>query len=158
VVEGGGVVPLRAGCDLERAHLVDRVDGRDVEGQRGEPALAAGLLRHGEVTVPGLVLSPGERDVEADLHDLVVGAEHRRADAAHPGVVHEVEEPADLLRVDLDVPAFRSASHRTALAAARLLERGLHVLTQVGDPFAAECALAGGDAVGVKRLDLGLEP
>lgn len=55
VVEVVAVVPVRAGGDLEGRHLRSDVDGRDVEGQRGEPPVAPRLRRGGEVTVPGLV-------------------------------------------------------------------------------------------------------
>jgi hypothetical protein len=73
-------------------------------------------------------------------------------------VVHEVDEAADLLRVHLDVPALRAASHGTAFAPAGFLVRDLHVLSEIRHPLAAERPFAGGDPVGVERLDLGLEP
>src|SRR5690349_7156934 len=63
------VVPLRAQCDLERAHLGSRVDRGDVEGERVEPPAGEGGIRRPEVAVPGLVLRAGERDVEPDLDD-----------------------------------------------------------------------------------------
>jgi hypothetical protein len=118
VVELRAVVHCVPGRDLERSHVVGGVDAGHVDRQRGQPALAPGLLRHREVAVPRLVHRAGERDVEADLDDLVVGAEHLGRDVDDPRVGREVGEAADLLGVHLDVPALRPAADGAALARA----------------------------------------
>jgi hypothetical protein len=60
--------------------------------------------------MPGLALCALEGRVEADLDDLVIGAAHRLAHADDPRMGDEVDEAAEGLRVDLDIPASRSPS------------------------------------------------
>jgi hypothetical protein len=115
--------------------------------------LLVGLRRRREVSVPRLVLRAGERDVEADLHDLVVGPQHRLADRRHPGVADQVDEPTQLLGMDLHVVALRSAADGSALAADRLIEGGQDVGVHVCGPLPGESALVGDDAVGVQTSD-----
>jgi len=90
--------------DLEGPHVLGRVHRGDVDGQRGQPALGPGRLGYREVAVPGLVHRTGERDVEAQLDDLVVRAEHLGRDLHDPRVGGQVGEATNLLRVHLDIP------------------------------------------------------
>ena len=92
-------VPLRAGRDLEGAHLLGHVHAGQVEGERVEAPPAQGRLGGREVAVPGLQLGPWPRHVEAELDDAVVGAQHRLAHRHHPGVRAELGEAAQPLRV-----------------------------------------------------------
>ena len=96
------------------------VDRRQVERQAVEAPALQRRLGRGEVAVPGLVGGAGERDVEADLDDPVVGPEHRLAHGDEPGVRGDVDEAADPLRLDLDVEALRAraAGPRPATALA----------------------------------------
>ena len=73
--------------------------------------------------MPGLVGGAREGDVEADFDDPVVGPEHRLADGDEPGMGGDVDEAADPLRMDLDIPALRAARQRAAGHLPRLLEQ-----------------------------------
>ena len=64
--------------------------------------------------MPGLVGRARERNVEADLDDLVVGTEHRLAHGNEPGMGGDVDEAADALRLDLDIEALRPARQGAA--------------------------------------------
>lgn len=104
------LLPLGAGRDDERPHVGCGVDQGDVDGERRQSAVAVGLGRGGEVAVPRLVGRPGERHVEAHLDDGELGPEDGAGDAEHPGVGGELGEAAQLLGVDLGVPALRPAT------------------------------------------------
>lgn len=100
--------------------------------------------------MPGLVGGAGEGDVEADLDDFVVGAQHRFADGDEPGMGGDVDEAAHPLRVDLDVEALRTARQRSSGDRPRLFEKRLDVLAHLVGPFRAEGALQRDDAVAVE--------
>src|SRR5690349_17180479 len=150
VLEVGLVVELRAERDLERAHFLDGVHAGEVEGQRVEPPLLASDLGHREVAVPRLVDRARLRDVEAELDDAVVGAEHRLAHRDHPRMGDQVDEPAQLLGVNFHVIAVRTAADRAAGPGQRLGERAVDVLAHRVGPLGRERAGTGGDAVTVE--------
>jgi hypothetical protein len=149
------VVPLRAGRDLEWTHVRRHVDAGEIEGQRGDAAVAPGLRRRGEVAMPGLVHRALEGGVEADLHDFVFGAEHVPAHRRDPRVRAEVSEAAEGLRMDFHVPAERATANSAAWALDRLPERRHHVLAHALGPVAGERALQRHDSVAVKDLAVG---
>ncbi len=116
--------------------------------------LLSRLTWHLKVAVPRLVFGALERQVEPDLDELVLGPQHRLGYRFDPRVRHELGKPADLLGMDLDVPALRSARYGAALTLPGRLERGHHVMPHSNDPFAWKRTLAGGDAIPVDRLDV----
>src|SRR4051812_3410394 len=89
-----------------------------------------------EVAVPRLIFCALERDVEADLHDLVTRPEHGFAHCAHPRMRGEVSESAERLRMRFHVPAARSAADRAAGTLNGLPEGGHHFVAQLVYPFA----------------------
>ena len=126
------------------------VDRGQVEGERVEPPALRRRLRGREVAVPGLVGGAGEGDVEADFDDPVIGPEHRLADGDEPGMGGDVDEAADPLGMDLDIPALRPARQGAAGHALRLLEQPADILPHPLDPGPREGALEGDDAVAVE--------
>ena len=72
MLELGRLVPLGAGGDLERAHVLGGVDAGEVEGERIQAPADDRLRGRREVAVPGLVHGAGVGHVEAYLHDPVV--------------------------------------------------------------------------------------
>jgi hypothetical protein len=143
-------LPLRARRDLERAHVGRGVDRGQVEGERGQLPLGVGLGRRREVAVPWLVLGAGERDIEAELHDLVVGAQDRLAHAGDPRVADQVDEAAQRLGVHLDVEAMRAAADRAAWPGRGLRKRGVNVLAHRGRPRQRERTPQRADAAAVE--------
>jgi len=126
------------------------VHRRQVEGEAVQAAALQGRFGSREVAVPRLVGSAGERDVEADLDDPVVGAENRAAHRDEPGVGGDVDEAADALGLDLDVPALGAARQGAARDCARLLEQRHDLIVHAVGPFGRECAGKGDDPVAVE--------
>jgi len=114
------------------------------------------LGRRREVAVPGLVHRTSEGDVEPDLNDLVVRTQDGLGHGGDPRVADQVDEAAELLRVDLYVVAAGTPADGPALAVAGLLEGGHDVLVHRRRPVPGERPSAGDDAVGVQpRHQLG---
>ena len=103
---------------------------------------SGGRLGHGEVAMPGLVGGAGEGNVEADLDDPVVGAEHSLADRDEPGMGDDLDEAADPLGLDLDIEALRPARQGAARNLPRFLEQRLDILAHPVGEAGAEGALA----------------
>ena len=85
--------------------------------------------------MPGLVLGALERSVEADLDDLVIGAEHRLAHGRDPLMAREFREAAEVLRMDLHIPAARPAAHGAPAPLDRFPEGARDVLAHVLGPL-----------------------
>src|SRR3954452_18617186 len=107
--------------------------------------------------MPGLVTSALEREVETDLDEPVVGPEDSFGDGRDPGVGHEIEEAADLLGIDLDVPPPATAADRSMRSLDGRPEGGHQVLVEPFDPFPGKRPLATDDPVTLDRLDVGVD-
>ena len=101
--------------------------------------------------MPGLVGGAGEGDVEADFDDPVIGPEHRLAHGDEPGMGGDVDEAADPLGMDLDIPALRPARQRAAGHLAAPPRTGVPISSRIRSTQGArEGALQGDDAVAVE--------
>ena len=153
MVEVVSGVPLRPGCDLERTHLVGRVDRGEVERQRREPASSCRVSRRArEVAVPRLLPSlrgtgcrtrprrsgsPAPARLSQTARDPGMVEPGRRSHAAPRGWISTYQR-------------CRAAADRAALARARLLEGHVDVLAELVHPLAGERSLAGDDALGLE--------
>lgn len=127
------LIPFCTGCNLERPMFGMRINRRNIEGERIQPAPSGGRLRYGKVAVPRLVGRPWKGNVEPDFDDPVVGAEHRFAHGDEPGMARDIHEAGHPLRMHLDIEARRTARQGAAG----------HVLDLVPDR-----PDVGGDAIG----------
>jgi hypothetical protein len=72
--------------------------------------------------VPRLVRSAWERNIEADLYNLVLRPKQRLASGNEPGVGSNVDEAADPLGLDFDIKALwppRQGAAGTAFASSK---------------------------------------
>src|SRR4051812_14084926 len=143
-------VPLRSDGYLERTHLGCDVNGRQVEGQRVQSSPAECRLWRGKVSMPRLVHRSSERDIKADLDDLVVAAEDRLTYRCHPRVHYQIDEPSQPLGMHFDVVPLGSAAHRAARALQRVFEQRFDIGPELLDPGLRERALHRGNAVAVQ--------
>ena len=106
----GVVVELGARRDLERTHVLGGVHRGEVERPASQPALGGGSPAgigksrcHGWLTAPARGCRNRPRRSRSR-------AEHCSADGGDPRVGDQVDEAAQLLGVDLDVPAVAAAA------------------------------------------------
>src|SRR4051812_22082921 len=129
---------LRAFCDLEGAHVGRGVHGSQIEGERSEAPVAVRLHGRREVAVPGLVHRASEWNVEADLDNFVIRAEHRPAHRHEPRMSDEIDETPERLRMDLDIIPVGAAPDCAARALDCVRECSHDVLAHRVCPLGAE--------------------
>src|SRR5688572_22114096 len=150
VLEALGDIPLRAGSDLEGAHVLRDIDRRDVEGERIEAPAHERRLRRGKVAVPGLQHRAGKRNVEPDLDNFMLRSEHRAADGDNPGMRDEIHESTNALRMDLRVIPLWAAPYESAGPVQPFREELIDVFTEGLRPFPREGSLEPDDAITVE--------
>src|SRR3954447_11838141 len=96
-------IPLGTRCNFKRSHLLDDVNGRDVERKRIQAASDQGVLRGRKVPVPRLKCGTRLRNVKANLHNLVVGPEHGLANGFDPWMSGQLDEATYPFRMDLHI-------------------------------------------------------
>src|SRR5215203_4564434 len=143
-------IPLRTRCYLERPHLLGHFRSRHVECKRVEMPADERSFGGREVAMPRLVHRTWPGNVEADLHDLVIGTQYSLAHSGNPGMSDQVEEATDVLRMNLDIVAFRTTADSTTRPLERILEQHLDVFAKLAYPVGIERALRADDAVAIK--------
>ncbi len=161
MVELGAVVELRAERDLERPHLLGRVDGGDVEGERGEPPLvASSRAATRKSRCQGCCFAPGN----GMSKPTSTTSSPARGSCSHTVRTHGWSTRSTNPRI---ASGCTSTYHRFGprpiapfWRRAGLVERGLDVLGELLDPLGREGALQRGDAVGVEVVQdrLGVDP
>ncbi len=82
----------------------------------------------------GWSAAPGKGDVEADLDDFVILGQHCFAHGDEPRVGGDIDEAADPLGLDFDVPALRPARQRPAVDRPGLIEQSHDLLVEPVSP------------------------